>query len=138
MEITKHNICEVIESYLKEQKIRYTIIEQDSLGCLYELHISSIEPLIQVEYNLLDDEESNDVVVQFFIDINDATFYQSGWDNLDEESDSIESELEALIDKGKRMSQGISKISTKIEQIEDICNEYQLNFEDFIEVLYDI
>lgn len=52
MQITKHNICETIENYLKELKLRYEISEQDSLGCFYEVFISSTPGYIQVEYNL--------------------------------------------------------------------------------------
>jgi hypothetical protein len=41
MEITKDNVREIIENYLKELKIRYNIEDSDSKGCVYELFISS-------------------------------------------------------------------------------------------------
>ena len=136
MEITKHNICQHIEDILKSQKVRYSILEPDYRGCVYELYASSIEGIIQVEYNLADD--NNYFCLQFYInmDSNGLPLYHSDWDN-ESNGDSVESEIEQLLSATKRINQGLSKIQTKIEQIKDICEEYNLEFENFIDILYD-
>ena len=137
MEITKHNVCQHIEDILKSQKVRYSILEPDSKGCGYELYVSSIEANIQVEYNL-DDDNDNNFYLQFFtnIDSNGLSLYHSYWDKKSN-GDSIEGKIEELLNAIKRINQGVSKIQTKIEQIKDICEEYNLEFENFIDVLYD-
>ncbi len=137
MRITKHNICEVIDNYLKEQKIRYSISEQDSKGCLYELFISSTEGNIQVEYNF-DDDNDDLVYMQLFttVDYKGNSIYHAYWDS-EEGSDSVEGEIDNLIDAIKRVNQAISKISAKIDQIKDICEEYAVEFDEFITLNYD-
>ena len=137
MEITKHNVCQHIEDILKSLKIRYSILDPDSKGCVYELYVSSIEGHIQVEYNL-DDDNDTYFVIQFFtnVDSNGLSLYHSDWDN-ESNGDSIEGEIEELLNAIKRINQGVSKIQTKIEQIKDICEEYNLEFENFIDILYD-
>lgn len=137
MEITQHNVCEHIESILKSLNIRYSILFPDSKGCVYQLYISSIEGNIQVEYDL-DDEEDNYFILQFFtkVDTYGNSLYHSDWNN-ETPGDSIEGEIENLVEYAKKINQGISKIQIKIEQIKDICEEYELDFEEFIDVLYD-
>lgn len=138
MEITKHNICEIIENYLKELKIRYNIDNVDSIGCIYELFISSTSGFIQVEYDL-DDEKDNYVVTQLFTSVDDYgnSIYHSNWDNECKTCDSLNGEIDNLVDSIKRINNGLSKISSKINQIKDICEEYELDFENLIDVLYD-
>lgn len=136
MKITKYNIIQHIEEILKNLKIRFTIINRDSKGCHIQLYISSIEGNIQVEYSL-DDVNDNYFCIQFFTDIDSdgLSLYYSHWDN--DSNDSIEVEIEELLNSIKRINQGISKIQTKINQIKDICEEYNLEFDNFIGVLYD-
>lgn len=138
MKITKHNICEVIDNYLKDQKIRYEVTGQDSKGCLYELFISSTSGFIQVEYDL-DNENDNNTVLQLFTSVDDSGYsiYLSMWDSDDESCDSVEGEIDNLIDSVKRINRAIVKIQSKIEQIKDICDEYELSFEEFITLNYD-
>jgi hypothetical protein len=138
MEMTKDNVREIIENYLKELKIRYNIEDSDSKGCFYELFISSTSGFIQVEYNL-DDEKDNHVVLQLFskIDNYGDSFFHQDWDNECEHCDSIEGEIDNLVEHVKKLNQAIVKILTKINQIKDICEEYELDFEEFIQLNYD-
>lgn len=138
MKITKHNICEVIDNYLKDQKIRYEVTGQDSKGCLYELFISSTSGFIQVEYDL-DNENDINTVLQLFTSVDDSgnSIYHSIWDSTDESCDSVEGEIDNLIDSVKRINRAIAQIQSKIEQIKDICDEYELSFEEFITLNYD-
>lgn len=138
MEVTKHNICQTIEDYLKSKKIRYSISDSDSKGLLYELYIASIECYIQVEYDL-DKEDDEYIVLQLFdkVDYYGNSIYHASWDNEDENADSIEGEIDNLLEAVKRINQGISKISAKLDQIKEICEEYNLEFEEFITLNYD-
>jgi hypothetical protein len=137
-EVTKQNVCEIIENYLKEQKIRFEISDQDSESCLYKLFISSMSAYIQVEYDL-DDETNNDIYMQLFTepDSSGASIYESNWNNENELNDSIEGEIDNLLESAKRINQGIAKIEAKINQIKDICQEYELEFCEFITLEYD-
>jgi|688.fasta_scaffold904393_1 hypothetical protein len=136
--VTPHNICQTIEDCLKSKKIRFSISDSDSKGLVYELYISSIECYIQVEYDL-DVEDDDYIVLQLFdkVDYNGNSVYHSDWDNEDENADSVEGEIENLIEAVKRINQGVGKINAKIEQIKDICEEYNLEFEEFITLNYD-
>lgn len=139
MEITKHNICQEIEQILKSQNIRFSIENQDYRGTNYELFVSSMEAYIQIEYDL-NKEEDNDVQITFYTKVNSdgLSLYESDWDNYDNSiKDGIETEIEELINAVKRINFGISKIESKIEQIRNICEEYNLELDKFIDVLYD-
>lgn len=136
MEITKHNIHEVIEKHLNKLRIRYDIEESGSKGCLYELFILSTPAFIQVEYNL-DDEIDDSVVLQLFTKIDNCKnpVYESDWNSKN--CDSVEGEILDLVVSVKKINKGISKIASKIEQIKEICEKYELEFDDFISVNYD-
>jgi len=138
MEITKYNICETIENYLKELKVRYSILDPDSKGCVYELFSTSMSGHIQVEYNL-DDENDSYFVLQFYTAVDNLGYsiYHQEWDNECENCDSVEGEIDNLLESVKKINQGISKISTKIEQIKDLCGEYGLDFDSLITLNYD-
>jgi prefoldin subunit 5 len=45
--------------------------------------------------------------------------------------------IDNLVEHVKKLNQAIAKISTKINQIKDICEEYELDFEEFITLNYD-
>lgn len=149
MRITKANIRETIENYLKSIKVRYTI-EEDYL---YELFLGSVNGFIQLDLN--DNDEDNGLAIQLFspIDYNGNSLYESLWENEEyikneNENDYIhipkenaveelESEIEELINNVKNINNAINKISKKIDQIKEICEEYQLELDTFIEILYD-
>ena len=138
LQITKNNIQGIIDEYLKEQKIRYSISDQDSRGCVYELFIGSTSGFLQIEYNL-DDTSDDYVVVQLFSPVDDhgGSIYQSEWDNDCEHCDSIEGEIDNLIMSVKRINQGIAKIASKIEQIRALCVEFELDFDELMTLNYD-
>lgn len=134
--VTKHNIEQIISDYLKSQNVRFDISDKNNFGFMCQLYISSVESFIQVEYNL-DDEEDDVIYVQLFteIDSNGVSLYHSNWDN--ESNESIEGEIDELMSSVKRINQGLSKIQAKLDQIRDICDEYNLEFDEFIDVLFD-
>ena len=84
-------------------------------------------------------EKDNHVVLQLFSKIDDYgnSFFHQDWDNECEHCDSIEGEIDNLVEHVKKLNQAIAKISTKINQIKDICEEYELDFEEFIQLNYD-
>ena len=137
MEVTKQNINEKIENYLKEEKIRYNIISQDSKSCLYELFLGSESGYIQVEYDM-DNDTDDYIVAQLYsrTDDNEVSIYHYDWDNESENHGSIEINIEVLVEEVKKINKAISKIKSKIEDIRNICEEYGLEFEEFIELNY--
>ena len=132
--ITKQNVYENIENYLKDNKIRYIV--QNFPGCdNYELFLGSMSGFIQVETS--EDEDDDSVTFQFYskIDGDGNSLYHSNADTEDEDF-SLEDEIDALIDAIKKMNLVVAKIQTKIEQIKEICSENEMNYEDFITIVY--
>lgn len=138
--ITKHNLNQTVEDWIKNNKFRYVILEQDAKGTLYEIHVGSIDGYAQLEYNL-DDENDNDFAIQFYSRVDDwgLSLYSSDIDNYHKTltEDDIFDEMCALIENVKRINSAVSKIGKKIDQIREICEEYNLEFEEFIELRYD-
>jgi hypothetical protein len=137
MEITKHNIRQVIEDYLKSEHIKYITEGENSKGLMYEIYVGSLECYLQVEYNL-DEDNDNDIVVQLFtkVDSYGDSLYHVDWISWKEEG-SIEDEIEALIQKTKKINSFVNKIRNKIEQIQEICEENEFDIEEFITINYD-
>ena len=131
--ITKQNVYENIDNYLKENKIRYIV--QNFPGCdTYELLLGSMSGFIQVETI---DEYDDSVTFQFYskIDDNGNSLYNSNADTEDEDF-SLEDEIDALIDAIKKINLVVAKIETKIEQIKEICSDNEMDYEDFITIVY--
>jgi hypothetical protein len=139
MTVTKNNVRDLIESYLKDNKIKYTTNYEDSKGLIYEIYVGSLECTIQVEYDL-DNDEDNYIVLQLFTQVgkyDGRSLYHQDWDNENKFLDSIEDEIEQLIDATKKLNAVINKIRNKIEQIQEICDENELDINEFISLNYD-
>jgi hypothetical protein len=138
MEITKNNIREVIDAYLKENRIKWTTDHEDSMGMVYEIYVGSLECYLQLEYNL-DDENDDVVFVQLFTKVDDwgESLYHQTWESDSKGGDTIETEIEVLIQETKRLNSVVNKIKAKIEQIQEICDENELGIDEFITVNYD-
>lgn len=132
--ITRFNVTDRIESYLKDNKIKYIINDSDNFGCSYELLIGSITGNIQVELNGRDLTDDSVTIQTFNTSNSDTSIYESLWDS--EDSESLESEIENLVQQVKNINIGVVKIEKQIEKIKDICNEYELNVDMFIDVVY--
>lgn len=126
----------IIESYLKNKKIRFDITP-DIRGNFYELYLGSESGFIQVEH---DDDTSDDdsVFFQFFSKVGDDgnSLIHSQISTEDDEFD-LESEIEMLIGGIKNLNKVIAKIENHITSIKAICEENEMNVNDFIEVIYD-
>jgi hypothetical protein len=137
MEILKHNIRQVIEDFLKSNHIKYSTDNEGSKGLIYEIYVGSLECYLQVEYDL-EDKGNHYIVVQLFTKVDDYgnSLYHSEWEN-DNNGDSIEGEIETLIQETKKINSLVNKVRNKIEQIKEICEENEFNIEEFITVNYD-
>jgi hypothetical protein len=137
MKVTKHNVRDLIESYLKDNRIKYSTDLEDSKGLTYELYVGSLECYLQVEYDL-DDENDEFIIVQLFteIDKDGNSLYHQDWDNEGEEIDGLNGEIETLIQETKRVNSLVNKIHNKIEQIQEICDDNDFNIEEFITINY--
>jgi len=141
MELNKHNIQEIIENYLKEKRLRFDM-ETDDSGCLYyKIFVGSMEVTIFAEI-YLNETKDEDWGIQFHTPVNNngLSIYQNdinSWGDTIPTKDDLEEEIGCLLDKAKILNSAISKIENKIQQIRDICDENKLEFDDFIDVLYD-
>ena len=136
MNINKHGIRELIENYLKSKKIKYSIDNEDNFGLVYEIYVGSLECYLQVEYDL-EKIEDESVVVQLFTEVDDSgnSLYNVTWEN-DEHYDSLESEIDTLIDETKLLNKAVIKIGRKVEEIIEICEEHNLDLREFIQIEY--
>lgn len=135
--ITKDNVREKIETFLKTLNVRYVVIDSDEIGCLYEVFVSSLLSYIQIEYNMKDENDSS-IVIQFYIKLDDYgnNLYNQIWENNDGES-SIEGEIDELLAAATNINRSISKIASHIESINSICDAAGLDPETFITVNHD-
>lgn len=136
MKYTKYNILSEIESYLKSNKIRYSL-DGETNNPTYNLHVASLECFIQIEYDL-NNEVDDSVYIQLYTE-NDSSgnsIYHRGW-NSDKKDEDIIDAIDDLVTSTKQINSAISKIGNKISQIEEICNENNLDMNDFIDVIYD-
>ena len=137
MKITKHNVCETIEKFLKSLRIRFTTNSICPQGITYVLYIGSLRGHLQVEYNLVDPND-DEVIVQLFteLDNNGNSLYHYIW-SIDDVDYSLETKIEELITEVKRINSVISKIRNRIKQIKDLCETNELDYENFISINYD-
>jgi hypothetical protein len=136
MKTNKGNVYKSIEEYLKEQGIRYDITPDPS-GNFYELFLGSEPGFIQVEVDPNDPDEG-DVFFQFFSKVNDQgnSIYHDQWDTFNKNFDLIGC-IDELIAKIKALNKAITRIGYKIEDIKSICEENEMDFEEFILIVYD-
>lgn len=134
MQVTKHNVRSIVENYLRENKIRFEIVDSDSEVCLFKLFVSTLIGGIQIEYSL-DDPEDNLVIAQLFIKDN-YDLYDGQWSNENDDSESLEDEIVGLLEKVKELNRVVSKVERKIEDIKEICREAELDHEIFIRIQY--
>ncbi len=137
MKETKNNIRQIIEDFLKSEKIRYSIDNENNFGLIYELYVGSLECFIQIEYDL-QKEGDEYIVVQLFTDIDDNGFslYDQTWEN-DGNCGDIVGAIGELIDETKRINSIVNKIRKRIEQIEEICEEEGMDLNNFLTIKYD-
>jgi hypothetical protein len=136
--LTNKNVIEKIEDTLKSFKIRFNQrTYSDDYGANYELFIGSASGYIQAEFDLTDD--TDDVVYFQFYSKSDSSdislyHYQISSDNSQFD---LEYHIEELIENIKKLNSILNKIEAKIDQIRSICEENELDMDDFIEVVYD-
>jgi hypothetical protein len=139
MEITKNNICQKIEDYLKEKKLNFNIIDQNDRGLNYEIYLGSSEANIQVEYDLTNDDD-NSVYLQLYTKLDNYgnSFYHQYWKSDDINADSMEVEIDSLVESTISLTKVYSKINSKIDQIRDLCVEYNIDFDELITIHADL
>jgi hypothetical protein len=134
----KNEIYNLIETHLKNNHIRYVQSNSDSKGCLYELFLGSMNGFIQVELDF-DDLTDDYVYLQLFspLDSQSNALYENDWASDGEHQDSLEGVIDTLIEEVKKLNSVIAKISIKIDQIKEICLEYDMDYEQFITIEYE-
>ena len=118
-------IIDKVLSHLKQNKIHYKLEEQT----IYLEISSSILSAIFVE---------DETTVQFYAgEENDVYKYyqQHIFENVDE---YLIDEIDQLIDFVKQKSSIINKIKRKVDDIIQMCEEEEMDYENFITVNYEI
>lgn len=132
--VTNENIDKVIIDHLKENRIRYSMVNCGKEECLLEIYCGSIAGNILIEYAINDEDV---ILVQFYFDTHYFSVFTSDRQTEDEAHSALIGEVDELVDKLKRYNTAISKIKSKLDEIEGICNEYELSFSDYISLNYD-
>ncbi len=132
VKLNKSNVCGVINDYLNKKGVRFKLGTYSN-DFLYELDIQdSISTYIQIEsYKDSDDE----LIFTFWITLNYKN--ESLYENKTEIKDSLEENLNILIENSYNYGKAIKKIKSKIESIVEICEEYDIHYEHFILIEYD-
>ncbi len=133
--ITPINVKDITSNILKGLKLKFNLDEELSDYYIYEVYLGSETLMIQVET----DTKQDDLVIltvfdeaQTWEEMIDGT-NQSTIDDLD-----IGFLIEDAVSKTKRTTKVKAKIIAKIEQIKELCNENDLDVDDFIEINQDI
>ncbi len=135
VKITKENVYDVLESILKERKIRYNVTFDES-GNFYELYLGSEDGFIQVELPI--DSSDEVVTFQFFSAVrNDGSSLFHSFVDTDYIDFNLESHIDELVDRIQDLNRMIGKIEKHINSIKEICDENELDFEEFIMINYD-
>jgi hypothetical protein len=139
MEITQNNICQKIEDYLKEKKLNFNILHQNDQGLNYEIYLGSSEANIQVEYDLTNSDDDS-VYLQLYTKLDNYgnSFYHQYWKSDDTDADSLEGEIDSLVESTISLTKAYSKIDSKLDQIRDICVEYNIDFDELITIHVDL
>ena len=119
----EEKVFEIITVFLKEKKISFNV-DRHSTTDNFELYIGSDSGFIQVEYSELRNEAS--VCIQFYskIDRQGNSLYNS----------SIE--ISEIIDLHTEIEQLIYEVKSLIDKIQEICDENNLEIDDFITIEY--
>ena len=129
----EEKVFEIITVFLKEKKISFDV-DRHSTTDNFELYIGSDSGFIQVEYSELRNEAS--VCIQFYskLDRQGNSLYNSSIE-ISEIID-LHTEIEQLIYEVKENIRTVSKIKSLIDKIQEICDENNLEIDDFITVEY--
>jgi hypothetical protein len=135
MKVTKHNVGDIITSYLVKNKIRFAITDEDSSGMFIALYVGSLVACIMVEYDLENDNDDN-FIIQMYVMLD--SIHRSELDTWDSDtyteidSSDIEFTIEALIVRAKELVKVWNDISELISSIVGICDSNKLDPSIFI------
>lgn len=130
--INNKSILNIIENFLNENDIYYN----SEFGYYKKYFFCEIS-------NLFLEINANECDVKFTIKKNTREIYSTSLelrDNQDwlEFHNEILEELQNIIDKTKSIQRTINKIEINIDKIKDLCEEENLNLNDFINIKFDI
>ena len=127
---------EVIDAYLKNNKIKFTVVEEN----YYELFFGSQSGFIQIE----GDDNDDEVIIQLFSKGGDYSFYHEVLNIPNDLTNDVGefdfSIIEEYIDELKlnvlELIKKLSKIKHHLDIIEEYCNELQINLENILTINY--
>jgi len=132
-----NNVESEIVNLLKNQRINYVIHGGETDTINYEIFVGSKACWVQIETDDTDNEGY--VVVQLYDTTEDSTFEESIELKSDDNIENVLAILIELIDYTKNKISVEAKIETLIQKIIDLCNQNQLNIDNYIEIVnYDM
>ncbi len=133
--ITPNNVKDITSNILKGLKLKFNLDDELSDFYLYEVYVGSETLMIQVET----DTKQDDLVILTVFD--EAQKWEEMIDGTNQSSINdldIEGLIEDAVSKTKNDIKIKAKIIAKIEQIKELCNENDLDVDDFIEINQDL
>lgn len=121
--MNEQNASQQIAQFLKLKKLPFVYDENCDI---FEILIGDeINPTIQLEYS--DNRDLDEIYLSFWFN----EFVETGeYNNVED----IEDNLFQIVDHAKNYTKCVSKIRKKLEQIEEICEEYDLDINDFVTI----
>lgn len=132
---SKENIVREIENVLKTNKVRYSFLK--SAENLIDLELlNGVTTRIQIEFS----EYDNSFILQLYVDRDKSgtNYYESEFDGLNKNSDSLEGEILNLVEASKEYAKIRNKVQKKISEIQRLCDEYGLDIEEFITINFEL
>lgn len=136
------SIKEHISFVLTRLKKKFTLTEDKKYEVLiFELDVNPEVVYIDVSYLDEDGNFSPDgVEIVFYTHPSQEghIFYENTFIPTDSEdlTGDLESEISELLEQSKVINKALKKIHKKLQDIEEICSEVGISFEDFITVEY--
>jgi hypothetical protein len=123
-------LVDEIEKYLKENKFKYNTEIHEGAVHYIDVFVGSTTLMIEFLGFGGDDVEHE---IAFSSDLNELPITQEIYTKLED----VISDFEDAVEVTKRTNKGLKLIHTKLEVIKEICDEYDLNFDEILTINYD-
>jgi predicted RNase H-like nuclease (RuvC/YqgF family) len=123
------------EEWLRNNKINFNVDKHESEDIYYTIFQGNLVCYIMLELINNKIEAHQGYIRKSEDEWNDIYTLEIYW-NENELKDLIES-TEQLLQKAKELNSAINKIRNKVEQIKEICEEIDMNYEEFIIINFD-
>jgi hypothetical protein len=137
MKLYQVELTEKVSDWLRSKKIKFTLDDDEFDNDHYfEFWIGSGKGGIMLEYSPIESNVMPTIQIFSKVDNGGNSLYESIFE-YNGDFENLTSEIEELIDYIKLENRIIAKIESKIDEIKALCDELQIDSEQFISVNYE-